>query len=89
MKAFMPQYLHRPNKVMMLDMDEFAVFASSVSMGVILKSLIVFIIGVFVFFAYRKAKTKYPRGFLKHFPYIIGLKQFQQFPNVFVKQFKE
>ncbi|TCK58446.1 type IV conjugative transfer system protein TraL [Seleniivibrio woodruffii] len=89
MKSFVPQYLHKPNKVMMLDMDEFAVFANAVAMGIILKSLIVFIIGVFLFFAYRKAKNKYPRGFLRHIPYIVGLKQFHNFPNIFIRSFKE
>lgn len=89
MKAFIPQYLHKPNKVMMLDMDEFFVFADAIAMGLILKSFIIFVTGIVLFFAYRKAKSIYPRGFLRHIPHILGLKQFEYFPNIFIKKFRE
>ena len=54
MRSFVPQYLHKPNKVMMLDMDEFAVFANAVAMGIILKSLE----SVLIHFNHIKVATK-------------------------------
>jgi hypothetical protein len=38
---------------------------------------------------YFKSKKKYPRGFLKHFLYKMGLINFQGAPNFFEKKFNE
>lgn len=89
MKVFVPQYLHKPNKVAMMEMDEFGVLLQGLVMGLILKSMMIFILGIVIFYLYRKGKSKYPRGFLRHIPHIIGLKQFDNFPNIFVKDFME
>lgn len=89
MKAFVPQYLHRPNKIAMMEMDEFGVLVQGFSLALILKSFFLIIVGIAAFFLYRVAKAKYPRGFLKHIPYIVGLKQFHHFPNVFITTFRE
>jgi len=63
MKAYVPQYLHKPNKVFMIDMDEFMLLANGALLGAVMKSIFAFILGLILFFLYRRGKAKYPRGF--------------------------
>ncbi|MGE4478637.1 MAG: type IV conjugative transfer system protein TraL [Deferribacterales bacterium] len=89
MRSYVPQYLHKPVKIMMLDSDEFVILANGVLIGVLLKSIVLFISVLAVFFIYRKGKEKHPRGYFRHIPHMLGLKQFRHFPNIFIRSFKE
>lgn len=89
MKIFIPQYLHKPNKVLFMDMDELCVLLFAIILGMALKSIFLLIAGLICFYFYRKGKATFPRGFYKHIPHILGFKQFKYFPSIFIREFKE
>lgn len=89
MKAIIPQYMHKPNKIKFLDTDEFMFILNAIFLGIFLRSVIMFFAGLGIFWFYRKGKSKYPRGFFKHLPHIMGIRNFQYFSDIFVKHFKE
>jgi type IV conjugative transfer system protein TraL len=89
MRAYVPQYLHKPAKIMMLDFDEFIILANGILLGVLLKNILVFIAALSVFFLYRRGKDKNPRGYFKHVPHMLGIREFRHFPNVFIRNFME
>jgi type IV conjugative transfer system protein TraL len=89
MKVFIPQYLHKQNRIGFLDADEAGIIVLFIMLLVLIRSPLILIAGIACFFYYRKLKEKYPRGFIKHIPHIWGFKQFKYFPSIFIREFKE
>lgn len=89
MRIFIPQYLHKPNKILFMETDELVVLLFGVVTSMMLKSSMIFFGGLAFFYFYRKGKAKFPRGFYKHIPHILGFKQFRHFPSIFIREFKE
>lgn len=83
-----PQYLNAPIQLAWWEIDVVAVAVFSVYLGVFLKGPFY----IAIFFApyfYNKFKKQYPRGFLKHLSYFIGLTEFKGYPSFFEKRFIE
>lgn len=89
MKIFIPQYLHKQNKIGLLEADEAGLILFFAMCLALIRSPFVLVIGIAAFFYYRTLKAKYPRGFFKHLPHIWGFKQFKYFPSIFIREFKE
>ncbi len=89
MRIFIPQYLHKPNKILFLETDELVIMLLGIVSSMMLKSFLILALGLAFFYYYRKGKAKFPRGFYKHLPHIWGFKQFRHFPSIFIREFKE
>ncbi len=88
MKYRIPQYLHKPHQVLFMDADEFVMivifFAFALVFGYFFW-LLLFVVP----YLYFRSKRKYPRGFLKHYLYKLGIIHFKGAPSYFEKQFNE
>jgi type IV conjugative transfer system protein TraL len=83
-----PKYLNSQIQLAWWEIDVVAVTVFSVYIGVFLRGP--FYITIFLFpYYYNKFKKNYPRGFLKHLTYFIGLKEFKGYPSFFEKRFLE
>jgi len=83
-----PQYLSAPLQVLWFEPDDLAVCIISFTIASIFKGFFWFLIlaGPFVYMRY---KLKYPKSFLKHMLYFIGIKNLKHYPSIFYKNFNE
>ena len=83
-----PQYLNAPIQIIKWESDELAiaVVCYLFAMMTWIYFLPIVILGPWY---YIKAKKHYPRGFLRHIFYYIGLAKFNGYPDFFVKEFRE
>ena len=83
-----PQYLSSPLQVLWFEVDEVGIIFLSFLMGLMLEGF--FYIGMIVFpYLYTKFKKKYPRGFLGHVFYFLGITKIHGYPHFFQKEFIE
>lgn len=88
MRFRIPQYLHKPHQILFMDADEFALVITLFFFALIFGYIFWVLLLVLPYF-YFKGKKKYPRGFLKHFLYRLGIIQFKGAPSYFEKRFNE
>jgi type IV conjugative transfer system protein TraL len=86
--AKFPRYLSSPLQVLWFESDEIALIAICYTLG-LLFGLIGWIMMVVVPYLYSRIKKNYPRGFLKHCLYFIGLLHLKGYPIFFEKEFLE
>jgi len=85
---WVPQYLHRPYQVLFFETEELAGFLLAFFLALMFGGIF-WIITFFTVFVLNYFKTRYPRGYLKHIFYTIGLIQFKGAPSSFEKKFCE
>jgi type IV conjugative transfer system protein TraL len=83
-----PQYLHRPYQVLWFETDDMGIISLCFILAIIFGGL--FWVGLIVIpFLYMKFKKTYPRGYLRHLMYFMGIIRFKKYPDFFVKEFVE
>lgn len=88
MKVKTYQYLHKPFRLLWLESDEIFLLFIGLLLGIYIYTIIFLIICIFVFFI-RKLKNQFPRGFIKHISYFLGLFKFKHYPTFFETEFQE
>jgi type IV conjugative transfer system protein TraL len=83
-----PQYLNAPLQFAWWEADVVVIAVFSAYFGFFLKGPFYLMI-VLLPYSYVSAKRKYPRGFLRHLFYFIGLIDFKGYPTFFEKRFIE
>ncbi len=83
-----PKYLNAPLQLAYWEADVVAVAVFSLFAGFFLKGPFYLIIIMQPYY-YNKFKKNYPRGFLRHLFYFIGLTDFKGYPSFFEKRFVE
>lgn len=84
----MPQALHKPFQVLWFETDDLAIIAIAYSLCLMFGGWF-WLVLVVAPVVYMKVKKAYPRGFLKHSLYGIGLMNFKFYPSYFHKKFFE
>lgn len=87
-KLKVPQYLHRPYQVLFFEVDELAAFILGLLLALFFGGIFWLLVILSVFLL-SYTKKKYPRGYLKHFLYVLGLIGFKNTPSFFEKNFRE
>lgn len=87
-KVRMPQYLHLPYQVLFFDLEDLIILLMSLAFALIFH-LGLLLLGSFLVFLNQKIKTNYPRGFLIHLLYRMGILTFYKYPFGFEKDFRE
>jgi len=83
-----PQYLHRPYQVLWFESDDMGIISLCFILAIIFGGL--FWVSLIVIpFLYMKFKKAYPRGYLRHLMYFMGIIRFKKYPDFFVKEFVE
>lgn len=85
----LPQYLSEPLQVLFFDQDEVGVAFIILALCLVFGGLFWWTMLLVVPFVYRKAKKKYPKSFLRHCLYVIGLMPLEYYPGFFEDQFRE
>jgi type IV conjugative transfer system protein TraL len=88
MKKRFPQYLASPFQVLWLESDELVIGLVCFVLAVCLGN-VTWLLTIAGPYAYIKAKKRYPRGFLRHVLYFIGVVQMNGYPTYFEKEFVE
>jgi type IV conjugative transfer system protein TraL len=83
-----PQYLNAPLQLAWWEADVVAVALFSGYAGFFLKGPFYLII-ILQPWLYVRFKKQYPRGFMRHLFYFIGLTDFKGYPSFFEKRFVE
>jgi len=88
MEVRLPQYPHRPMRIIGFDDQEFVLVALCYVLSLILKgsSFLYLLIALFVFIPYKRSK---PRGFIGHLFYRAGFGRFKGYPPYFAEVFHE
>jgi type IV conjugative transfer system protein TraL len=88
MKKLFPQYLSAPLQVLFWDSDELCIIVTFFTIAMIFGSVmwIFLILGPW---AYSHMKKKYPRGFLQHILYFVGIVKINNYPSYFEDIFIE
>jgi type IV conjugative transfer system protein TraL len=86
MKRRFPQYLSSPFQVLWFETDELGIIFLFLTVGLIYGgwSWLLLLAGPY---AYSRLKHKYPRGFLRHLLYFMGLISMKGYPSYFEKEF--
>ncbi|MBU0991732.1 MAG: type IV conjugative transfer system protein TraL [Proteobacteria bacterium] len=84
-----PQYLSSPLQIYIFEADEVGIISGILGWAMIFGGWIAWISLVVVPLVYRKAKLKYPKGFIKHLSYYIGIKDMKPYPGPYEKEFQE
>ncbi|NKE70158.1 type IV conjugative transfer system protein TraL [Candidatus Manganitrophus noduliformans] len=87
-KKRFPQYLSQPFQVLWLEADELVLALIFYTLALLFGSFFwpLVIGGPYL---YSSAKKRYPRGFLKHSFYFIGLARMKGYPTFFEDEFRE
>jgi type IV conjugative transfer system protein TraL len=88
MQKKFPQYLTSPLQVLFFEVDEIAIMFIALLIGLVLEGWTYFLIIVLPT-VYSRLKKNYPRGFLKHILYFVGLTNMVGYPSFFEKEFIE
>jgi type IV conjugative transfer system protein TraL len=83
-----PQYLNSPLQFAWWEADIVMVAVFALYFGLFLKGPFYLMI-IMIPYYYSKAKKEYPRGFVRHLFYFIGLTGFKGYPAFFEKRFVE
>jgi type IV conjugative transfer system protein TraL len=88
MKKPFPQYLSSPFQVLWFESDELGIICVFFTVAMIFGSFtwLLLIAGPWY---YTHLKKKYPRGFLRHFLYFLGLTRLDKYPGYFEDVFYE
>jgi energy-coupling factor transporter transmembrane protein EcfT len=89
MKHKFPQYLSSPYQVLWMETDDMAIFFILLLLFLMFPGWFWFIFMIVVTYLYTVTKKKYPRGFLKHVLYFVGLISFSKYPTFFENDFHE
>lgn len=89
MKARVARYLHKPARILVLEQDEFIIFAAAVFFLLFALNVYAFVVMMALLIIYRKIKATQNRGFFDHIVFMVGLRKFSHFDHVFVKRFSE
>lgn len=84
-----PQYLSSPLQIYIFESDEVGLIAGIVGWIMIFGGWLSVISLFAVPYLYRKTKLRYPKGFLKHLSYFLGLKDMAPYPGPFENLFHE
>jgi type IV conjugative transfer system protein TraL len=87
-KKRFPQYLSSPFQVLWFETDELIIVFTFLIFALIFGYLfwLLLFLGPYL---YTRLKKKYPRGFLRHMLYFIGLIHIKGYPSYFEKEFFE
>jgi type IV conjugative transfer system protein TraL len=87
-KKRFPQYLSSPFQVLWFETDELVIVVVFLIFALIFGYLfwLLLFVGPYL---YTRLKKKYPRGFLRHVLYFIGLIRLKGYPSYFEKEFFE
>jgi len=83
-----PQYLYRPYQVLFFETDELVVLVVMLFFGIVFGGIFWLLIIPTVFLLIH-LKKKYPRGYIKHVFYRLGLLTFKNAPTSFERKFNE
>jgi type IV conjugative transfer system protein TraL len=84
----MPQYLSNPIQMLWWEKDEVLLILSLFS-GALLFGGFMWLALFVIPFSYSRFKKNYPKGFLQHLLYFIGIMKFDGYPTAFEKHFIE
>jgi type IV conjugative transfer system protein TraL len=87
-KKEIPQYLHRPLKILWFDLDEIVLINILLMLALIFGNIFWVLLFLLPYIVSKMKKNK-PRGFLKHYLYKIGAIDFKNAPPFFEKKFEE
>ncbi|HZR45797.1 MAG TPA: type IV conjugative transfer system protein TraL [Candidatus Manganitrophaceae bacterium] len=87
-KKRFPQYLSQPFQVLWLESDELIIALIFYIIALLFGSIFWLMI-VGGPYLYSTQKKRYPRGFLKHCFYFIGLVRLKGYPTFFEDEFQE
>jgi len=87
-KKRFPQYLSSPFQVLWFETDELIIAFAFLIFALIFGYLfwLLLFVGPYL---YTRLKKKYPRGFLRHVLYFIGLIRIKGYPSYFEREFIE
>jgi hypothetical protein len=88
MQRTFPQYLSKPYQILWFEPDDIAI-AVGCYLLVMLFGGVTWILLIVVPWTYSRMKNKYPRGFLRHGLYFIGLVELKGYPSPFEEEFTE
>ena len=84
-----PQYLSKPYQVLWFEPDDIImVYTSAVLFGFLIGGAGWLMVPVVPFY-YGRIKKRYPRGFVKHIGYFLGIITFKGYPGYFQQKFRE
>ena len=88
MKRKFPQYLSSPLQVLFWDSDELCIIMMCFTIALLFGSVfwLLLIAGPWT---YSHLKKKYPRGYLRHVLYFIGVIEIKNYPDYFQDVFSE
>jgi hypothetical protein len=83
-----PQFLGAPFQIIWFESDQIGIFFVFLFLS---QALVwwFFPLPFLAVYFYSKAKKRYPRGFLRHLLYFIGLIRFKGYPDYTQKEFSE
>jgi hypothetical protein len=88
--AQFPQYLSKPYQVLWFEPDDIAlIVVSAVIFGTHIGGWLGWLMVVLVPIGYGRLKRNYPRGFIKHVGYFLGIMSFRGYPTYFQQKFRE
>ncbi len=81
-----PQYLSAPFQVLWFETDELGVLVIFFLLAMVFGSFfwLLIVVGPYL---YSRVKRKYPRGFLKHSLYFLGILKMKGYPLFFEQRF--
>jgi type IV conjugative transfer system protein TraL len=88
MRKKFPQYLSAPFQVLWFECDEIGIICVFFTIAMIFGSLTWFFLIIGPWY-YSHLKKKYPRGFLRHCLYFMGLVRLHNYPGYFEELFVE
>jgi len=84
-----PQYLSKPYQVLWFEPDDMVVaYATVILFGVKIGGWAWVLVPTLVW-GYTRIKRNYPRGFVKHLGYFLGVRDFKGYPKFFQQRFRE
>ena len=88
MRVRTPKYLHKPFRILWFESDELFMMFLSLVLGIYVSVYFLPALLACVFVA-RKVKARFPRGFLRHISFFLGITRFRNCPTFFESRFQE
>lgn len=84
-----PQYLSKPYQVLWFEPDDMIIMlVGGIIFGVQVGGWC-WLLVVIIPYGYQRLKKNYPRGFIKHVGYFLGVSNFKGYPSFFQQKFLE
>ena len=88
------QHLHKPFQILWVEADQLSIFMVALTFAFMYAGfrgfrIIFWALPFVVVWGYSKLKKKYPRGFLNHITYFIGITKLEGYPDFFEDKFTE